>query len=603
MGRANLVLHAFFLLSAAIASHAYSQERELLVGIAGHAFDHDGEFSDQGPTAAACGVNILYGGGFGTSYTGLKTPAENAQLTEKTAAYLQQCHHEGIKLGIGYICATSIVKLDQFDHDWTPEFRKQFTAPVSEWLQCDSNGKPLPSWYGGDYRPACMNNPNWRTFEKSVVRLQLEAGFNGIFFDNPTVHPQGCYCEYCMKRFATFASDHGLSLDPKQRTSELRQAAVKHPELFQQFRGTIASDFIADMRRFARTVKPNALVTCNNSFNAPNALFSQCRTFGHDIFELSKAEDWVLVEDMQSQPRVRSDGSTVEYAPEYEGLAAISHGKPVVAITIVDGNYRTAPNLTRLAMAEAAAHGASYLSWPNWPPNLRKKLIDGVKPEADFLKQHADLLNGGHRRADVIVFMPFRQWVHTDVCRPLQWAAALSAANIPYLMASEDDLTSVMTKNPHAVLLAESPKVLIDSETAATKQFESAGGHIVWVDETKQNDWLPRLQKSLGTPSVVMHGPPTMRITLTDQPGKCIAHLLNLNVLPLSSYDDKVTPAGQVDITLHVPFSEVHGVKAETADPDAAQGNLHFDATPDAHGEVVKVSVPKTVLSTMLVVQ
>jgi len=37
-----------------------------------------------------------------------------------------------------------------------------------------------------------MNHPDWRTYERFMVRQQLESGCDGIFFDNPTVHPQGC---------------------------------------------------------------------------------------------------------------------------------------------------------------------------------------------------------------------------------------------------------------------------------------------------------------------------------------------------------------------------------------------------------------------------
>ena len=39
------------------------------------------------------------------------------------------------------------------------------------------------------------------------------------------------------------------------------------------------------------------LMTCNNSLNSPGVFFSQCRRYGYDIEEMSKAEDYVVVED------------------------------------------------------------------------------------------------------------------------------------------------------------------------------------------------------------------------------------------------------------------------------------------------------------------
>src|SRR5206468_9215682 len=121
-----------------------------------------------------------------------------------------------------YVCATSIVKLESFDRNWTADFRAQFSSAPGNLLQQDRDGKPMASWYGGDYRPACMNNPNWRAYEKFIVRQQLEAGHDGIFFDNPTVHPQGCYCEYCMMKFSRFLNGESVKLD----LAALRKLAV-----------------------------------------------------------------------------------------------------------------------------------------------------------------------------------------------------------------------------------------------------------------------------------------------------------------------------------------------------------------------------------------
>ncbi len=186
---------------------------ELRVGQAGHAFDHLGNIGAQAEAAAASGATIIYATGLGAlGYQGLPPADELKRQCDAAAAYTRSAKRRGIRLVLGYICATSIVKLESFDRNWTPEFRAQFTTPPSEWRQQDRNGKPLPSWYGGDYQPACMNNPDWCAYERFIVRQQLQSGHDGIFFDNPTVHPQGCYCPHCMAKFAQFLNREGVDL-------------------------------------------------------------------------------------------------------------------------------------------------------------------------------------------------------------------------------------------------------------------------------------------------------------------------------------------------------------------------------------------------------
>ena len=106
-----------------------------------------------------------------------------------------------------------MVKLATFDQNWWKEFCGEFSTPPAQWRQQDREGKPRLSWYGGDYLPACKNNPDWRTHEKFIVRLQLELGNDGIFFDNPTVHPQGFYCEHCLTKFVGFLASEGIPIE------------------------------------------------------------------------------------------------------------------------------------------------------------------------------------------------------------------------------------------------------------------------------------------------------------------------------------------------------------------------------------------------------
>ena len=97
-----------------------------------------------------------------------------------------------------------------------------------------------------------MNNPDWRRYEKAVVRLQLQSGHDGIFFDNPTVHPQGCYCRHCLEKFTVWLRGHGVEV-ADTATDAARSLPEDHPAEFLRFRCETARDFLTDMRAFGFT--------------------------------------------------------------------------------------------------------------------------------------------------------------------------------------------------------------------------------------------------------------------------------------------------------------------------------------------------------------
>src|SRR5258706_14455108 len=117
---------------------------------------------------------------------------------------------------------------------------------------------------------------------------------------------------------------------------------------------------------------------------------------------------------MSSQPCVLPNGQVVEYGPTYQQLRAIAHGRPVVAVSLAEADYHTPASLVRLAMAEAAANGASHLWWPTWPETDRARMTAAIQPQADFLRSNAKLPNEALPRPDAVLFLPFRGRTETD---------------------------------------------------------------------------------------------------------------------------------------------------------------------------------------------
>ncbi len=82
--------------------------------------------------------------------------------------------------------------------------------PASEkWRQRDHKGEPVP--YGGIRYSGevtrylmCVNNPEWREYQKVRIEAAVRAGVDGVFWDN---NFQKCFCPICRKLFKQFTKE------------------------------------------------------------------------------------------------------------------------------------------------------------------------------------------------------------------------------------------------------------------------------------------------------------------------------------------------------------------------------------------------------------
>ena len=91
------------------------------------------------------------------------------------------------------------------------------------------------------------------------------------------------------------------------------------------------------------------------------------------------------------------------------------------------------------------------------------------------------------------------------------------------------------------------------------------------------------------------------RLDHRDQPRRTLVHLLNLNIERVSSFQDKVRSANDIQVSVRVPFAEVRSVRALTADSDATAGALKFTTERDGAETIVRVVVPRLEIATLLV--
>lgn len=114
-----------------------------------------------------------------TFSNGFSIPTERAHQQE-VRAYIEECHRQGIRV-FAYESIANLFWEDMYEH--VPEAR--------HWAAIGKDGKPVP--YGsGDYAKmgritrylADLGNPGWRAYLRKRIDLAVEAGADGIVYDN-----------------------------------------------------------------------------------------------------------------------------------------------------------------------------------------------------------------------------------------------------------------------------------------------------------------------------------------------------------------------------------------------------------------------------------
>ncbi len=114
-----------------------------------------------------------------TFSNGFSIPSEKVQR-KLLRPYIDQCHRQGIHV-MAYESVANLFWEDMFEH-----------VPASKnWVSLAADGKPVP--YGaGDYTKmgrvtrymADLANPQWRNYLKQRIDLAIEAGADGVMYDN-----------------------------------------------------------------------------------------------------------------------------------------------------------------------------------------------------------------------------------------------------------------------------------------------------------------------------------------------------------------------------------------------------------------------------------
>lgn len=235
------------------------------------------------------------------------------------AQAVQIYHKLGIKVS-GYVQSSNCAYLGSFKD--------------KDWYALDPHGHKI-HYYTGRYM-TCLNHQGWRDQVKERVKFIIETGADGVFWDNPWVGGVGeewrgaivgnigCYHPESQKAYQAACGE------PIPLVLDLKDPRTQH---YLQWRGEQVTAALQDWADYARSLKPDVLISANNfdTFNR-NALVE----VGMDFPAMAQVQDVMLIENF-AMPRLLSTGGVVSNAAVIGAAQQLANDKPVSTVTYEHG--------------------------------------------------------------------------------------------------------------------------------------------------------------------------------------------------------------------------------------------------------------------------
>ncbi|WP_041075952.1 hypothetical protein [Thermotoga caldifontis] len=283
---------------------------------------------------------------------------------------VSEYHEEGLKV-FGYVQFSNVV----FDGSHV----------TKRWYAMDQYGNKI-NYYSGRYL-TCPTDGEWRQHLAEIVKGIVEAGADGVFFDNVFGSWFGfrpCYCDRCQRQFREFAE--GLGFKVKGIPEYLSENVESRAYLI--WRRRVLWDTLSQLSKLARSINPNVIIS-SNSFEA--CLSKLAVMAGVDLRDAFRVQDLVMIENHQL-PR-KFQNLQIFNTMTYRIAHAHSSGKPVTSVPYMLGIGADAVYPIRnylQGMAEAYANdsimvlkGTEYFHNGRWTlltadefENVRKQIAD-----------------------------------------------------------------------------------------------------------------------------------------------------------------------------------------------------------------------------------
>ena len=457
------------------------------------------------------------------------------------------CHRHGIRV-LTYVQSMSIM----------PETFLAEVPEAGQWLQVDEHDRPRA--YAEQYWRLlpCLSHEGYVAYVRKVTEKALQwARADGIWLDNTNFNP--CRCEACQASFraslrqrypagdadrfgipaldAVSVADRGSTCDPIYQES-------------MRFRCRMLVAFVEHMRRFVRSLNPEAAVAAN--FGAP-CPYNHAEVLGVDFDLANRAADIVLAENGNFPGFVDQHALTqiLAYkAGHATGTVVIpSHWRLQEADRVILTMPERVEHV-KLDLAESAAFGRRCVgaTWAARPDDRgrrtfvqRADIRAAVDTFNNFFAHQESLYVGTESLANVATYRNFASEAFTHdqfTGCVLGFEQALIHEQVPFDVLFASNLDEPGRLERYEVLVLANVLCMSDREVERIRTFSQEGGAILATGQTSLFDENYRQRPDFGladlfetsardaggAPSVHRHG---RTIFLADTPERAGYNHLN----------------------------------------------------------------------------
>jgi len=358
------------------------------------------------------------------------------------------------------------------------------TDPIT-WTQLNANGKPIKYEHGGlSGYYWCINNPNTRQYVRNVIKMQVQHGSHGVFFDGPAMF--GCHCDYCQQQFREYLQTHYPQQIRQKILAGTDISAVTIPTnrdnlalytAWKKFRCWSLAQFLHDMRSWGRSLCPDFLLTNNYCLwtGTPVEIAANIGENG----ELYAQEVDILFDEARygAGPHMQEDGTRFSNSFHYDYLVAAAGDVPAVCTFM--GIKQIPPEaiapLTWLEIAE---------SWASQCTKIQQRLTDVYnqvfQQAAEFQISHPDLFVPARPWAKVGLWVSLQQGIASQKTYGMAFARLLQDEGIAYRILTDGQITDQDLDELECIVLPQIPAIS-DEQLAALEHFLQRGKGIVVV--------------------------------------------------------------------------------------------------------------------------
>lgn len=334
---------------------------------------------------------------------------------------------------------------------------------------------PEPNYPLWLYRP-CVNEPAWRSYQETVVRLAAESGYDGVFVDDCIIE---CHHDACARRFGEYLKGayerrafdrlfgRDTSLGALQPLWQGDSAATLRDVETLYFWQRSMRDYLGRIRAVGRQWNPDFIVVANwGAISRVRGAAGRAQS-GKDIEVWRPATEWVMLEEAHPSGYL-GPRDVFGYLLQYNQSLMLGV-RPVVH------SYAMTEEQSELGHAECAAGGGGAFVQPDLRfPGVRKKW-------RDFYESNRTLFEGFSIVAPVGLVLAFDELRYNNkehLRQALATAHALYASHVPFAAMPKSKLLSVRPAE-HRVLILPHVVHLDDKHVRALNRFVGNGGRLL----------------------------------------------------------------------------------------------------------------------------